>query len=333
MKLFLVGDFKTDTGPGNANKQIKNSLSLNYSLFYSKETGWFKRIKEVIVNINLADIVLICSKSNINYITIKYAKLKKKKIIYLMHGYNSLEEKIENPNIDESKLKKIRNYEKFVFSFVDRIVCVSKRSMLFMKDSLPQYANKMDYIYNVVDIKRIQSLCEDIDKDSKVRRILSIGGGMRRKNNLSVAKAVNNLNFVIVGHEFSDGKKIRKFSNVTWYEQLTNREILTLMAQSRLYVQNSVFDTFCISVVEALYAGCSILVSNSVGCLDLFDNLREEDVIYNVYDKQEISRKIFYLLEHPNNERLRNNFKESFVSREWQLHRWQEIFNTMEKNY
>jgi hypothetical protein len=61
----------------------------------------------------------------------------------------------------------------------------------------------------------------------------------------------------------------------------------------------------------------------------LFDNLTEEDVIYDVFNRGEVSEKIKYLLKNPNNKRLMNGFKKEFITTEWQSGRWQEIVDSI----
>ncbi|MCI7243404.1 MAG: glycosyltransferase family 4 protein [Lachnobacterium sp.] len=329
MRIFLLGDFQSDNGPGNANKQIKKSLSLKYEIEYSREAGKVGRIFEMYQGVCHADMLIICSESKINYQAVKLAKMKGKKIVYLMHGYSSYEHKIEHPDVSDKELKKIYKYEHFIFDSVDRIVCVSNRCMNYMKSQLPQYADKFDYIFNVVDIENIERLCRNTSANKRINQVLSVGGGMKIKNILSLVEAAGNKDVVVVGKTLADGDKIRKYNNVTWYEHLTHNDILKLMTESSLYIQNSIFETFCLAVVEALFAGCSILVSDTVGCLDLFDNLLDEDVIYDVFDQKEISKKMEYLLKNPNNERLLEGFKRELVSKEWQANRWQEIINSI----
>ena len=329
MRIFLLGDFQSDNGPGNANKQIKKSLSLKYEIEYSRAIGKVGRIFEMYKGVCHADMLIICSESKINYQAVKLAKVKGKKIIYLMHGYSSYEHKIEHPDVSDKELKKIYKYEHFIFDSVDRIVCVSNRCMQYMKSQLLQYVDKFDYIFNVVDIENIERLCRNTSANKRINQVLSVGGGMKQKNILSLVEAAGNKNVVVVGKTLSDGDKIREYNNVIWYEHLMYDDILKLMTESSLYIQNSIFETFCLAVVEALFAGCSILVSDAVGCLDLFDNLLDEDVIYDVFDQEEISNKMKYLLKNPNNERLLKGFKKELVSKEWQANRWQEIINSI----
>lgn len=333
MRIFLLGDFDSDNGPGNANKKIRESLSLKYKIQCSKGKGIFKRLCEMSIGITHSDILLICSASKINYWAIRLAKKFRKKVLYLMHGYSSFEKKIENPELTDAELKVTYDYEEFIFTHADRIICVSFRYMNYMKQQLPKYADKFDFIFNSIDVKEIEKICRKNANKKTKNQVLSVGGGMRRKNILTIAEVLEEerekSTFVVVGKTLCDGEKIKAFDNVIWYEHLNHEELCRVMAETQLYIQNSIFETFGLAVIEALFAGCSILVSNTIGCLDLFSDLTENDVIYNTYDKKEIFGKIVYLLSNPNNERLMKNLKKECLSREWQANRWQEIITSV----
>ena len=86
MQIYLLGDLKSDNGPGNANKQIKEALLLKYKVDYSKQNGKIGRIAEMYKGIKWSDLLLICSSSKINYLAVRLAKKMGKKIVYLMHG-------------------------------------------------------------------------------------------------------------------------------------------------------------------------------------------------------------------------------------------------------
>ena len=282
-----------------------------------------------------ADILLICSKSKINYTAINIAKRTRKKIIYLVHGCASYEAVIKNPFISEEQLNAIKRYEAIVYDASDRIVCVSKSCMKFVQKQFPKYGNKMDYIYNVVDVNKIKNVCQEKKYLRQGNKILSVGGGMRRKNNLTIAKTIDknfdNLEYIVVGDMLEDGEEIKKFGFVTWIRHLTHETLLQLMNETDLYIQNSTFETFGLAIIEALYAGCSLLVSQAVGCMELFETITDMDIIYDTSNEIEISEKIKYLLQNPNNRRLRHGFKVELISRKYQYSQWREIIRKLSR--
>lgn len=335
MKLFLLGDFVSDNGPGNANKQIRDTLADIYKTEYSRASGKFSRIVEMYKGVRKADILLICSKSKINYMAINIAKQLEKKIIYLVHGCASYEVVIKNSFVSEKQLNAIKRYETIVYDASDQIVCVSKSCMEFVKKQFPQYEGKIDYIYNVVDVNKIKNVCQKKNYLRQGNKILSVGGGMRQKNNLIIAETIdknfNNVKYVVVGDMQEDGEKIKKFGSVTCIGSLTHETLLQLMNETDLYIQNSIFETFGLAIIEALYAGCSLLVSQTVGCMELFESITDMDIIYDTSNEMEISEKITYLLREPNNKRLLDGFKAECVSKEYQSSKWHEILMKLKK--
>lgn len=328
LRLFLIGDFQSDNGPGMANKQILQSLNKGHIIRYSKAKSKPGRIIEAIEKIILSDAVVICSKSQINYLVINIAKRLNKKIFYVMHGCSSFEAVLNNPAITGQEIESLKDYEKFVISNTDKTICVSKFFMNFMRNRMPEYKKKFDYIYNCIDIKKISSQITPV-MDRK-DQIVSIGGGMKRKNILTIIKAAQQLKLslpvLVIGADGPDSFEIKNQDNTEWEGQLSHSDVLHLLAESKIYVQNSTFETFGLAAIEALYSGCDLLISSHMGCKDLFDTLTDNDVINDVNNQEEIRQKLQYLSEHSNNERLLEGFRKEFVSHDWQLEKFNQIF-------
>lgn len=322
-KVFLLGDFLSDNGPGNANKQLYQSLKYKCNTIYSKGKGKLARMMELVTGIRKSEILLICSRSQINYPAVRLAKKQGKKILYVIHGLSSYETKINEPDAEKEVLDAIKDYEEFIFSAADKVIAVSKFFMDYLKKEFPKYEDKFDYIYNVVD-ERLFMENPQSGKNRK-RQALSAGGGTPQKKNLQVAEALQELNaggialdYIVVGRGLKDGEAIKKQPCVTWLDKMSRQELLNLMGQSEIYIQNSSFETFGLAIIEALFSGCSILISNQVGCRDLFQTISDDDIIYDTNDKSEIQEKTKKLLICGNNERLRNGFQKELVSLNWQ---------------
>lgn len=322
MKIFFVGDFVLNTGPGIANKMMRRGLGKNKNYLYSDAKNKFTRVLEIIYKTIIADCVCFCSSSKANIIGIKLAKLFKKKTFYIMHGYLAHEYKINNETIDESELKQIIEYERYVFANVDKVFCVSKKIMNYMKKAEPEFAEKFTYNFNGVDFDYIEEQTQKYNVERQHNQILSIGGGMRRKNNLTVCKAIDYLNrekkmdlkFVVVGLPYTDKEEICKYDFVTYYDYLPYEKVLELMSESKLYIQNSSFETFGLSVIEAVISGCNLLISDSVGAVDAITTITEKEIIYNTNDMHEIASKIEYVLQNDNAERLKIGLNKKEIS-------------------
>lgn len=322
-RIFLLGDFVTDSGPAIANRKIEKSLGMKYRVTSSKQCKKIKRIIELISGIRGCDLCMLTSKSMINYVAIVMTKIFNKKLAYIVHGLSSYELDANESRVSVRQRNKIIKYEKIIFENSDKIICVSKLLMKYVQQQYPTYNRKIDYIYNCVDVEKVST---NVIRDSK---ILSVGGGVRQKANLSVAASVwqlnNKLDYYVVGKSDGDGESIQEYANVKWFEHMSHTELLNLMESSYLYIQNSRFETFGIAIIEALYSGCNILMSENIGCKELFTNLTNDDVIYDVDDIDEISEKISRIYINGNNDRLMKGFQSEKITLEWQANKFEKI--------
>jgi glycosyltransferase involved in cell wall biosynthesis len=66
---------------------------------------------------------------------------------------------------------------------------------------------------------------------------------------------------------------------------------------------NSRHESFGLSALDALRAGCSVLLSKDCGVLEAL-NPQGSDVVEDCEDAEEVAEKMAYLLRHPNARRL-----------------------------
>ena len=228
-----------------------------------------------------------------------------------MHGYCTYECEVNDRKMSEAQLKEIKEFEQFIFEYSDKIFCVSEKFMEFMKNNEPKYADKFDYNYNGVDIKKIEkNICKN---DKKPNQIVSLGGGIPQKKNLLVCRAINQLNkeknmnlkYIVIGLPDKDKEEICSYDFVTYYDRLTNEHVINILGESQIYIQNSVLETFGLSIIEALLSDCNLLISNNIGAISVLKTIRDSDLIYDTTDINEISKKIEHLIEYNNVQRLK----------------------------
>lgn len=338
-KIFLLGDFKSNTGPAIANRGILEALTGIYNLYFSQRDGKILRILEVIMHIIKCDILILVSKSQLNYIAVYWALFLRKKIIYIMHGHSLLEYKT---NIEYSQrridiINRLEKYENFICSKSHKLIFVSKKSMELMMSCYNEYAYKMDYIWNVVKLdKQIQNheALSDNLRDNNI--ILSLGGDRKIKNNLDVARAIDYLNdkyhtnfkYIVVGEINSCKSSLLRYKCVESFGKLDHEEVLLLMKKANIYVQNSFFETFGMAPLEALLSGCSLLITKNMGVIDIFDNLDKDDYIEDNENYLEIADKIYKIYIKANNQRLIHALKSYYISIDFLKERLQKIIST-----
>ncbi len=305
MRIFVVGDYKTGTGPANVTMEYLKRLEKG--TLYQKFNSKAARAAEIFIKSLFCDCILMSGYSAQNLLCIKAAKLFKKKTAYIVHGAITYENQInheENASMSEVEEETLKGS--------DLLLAVSEKFSVWMKENYPQYKHKIDYVTNGVDfevIKKSANIKDSIIRDKK--QIMTIGGGMPRKAILQICEAIDILNkegedlkLVVIGKDGYDTKKINSYHFVENRGLVSNEEKTKLFYESALFVQNSLFETFGLAPVEALSCGVSILTSKVAGVLDILAGTYDEDIINNPNDTYELAGKIKNLLVNSNNERL-----------------------------
>ncbi|MFD6211588.1 glycosyltransferase family 4 protein, partial [Peribacillus sp. NPDC060253] len=286
MKLFFIGDFAGDNGPASVNKVLKKYM--NDNTFYSRETKKHKRLIELFLKITKTDGVLFSGLSKVNVIGFRLAKLLSKKSAYLMHGSELIEGKI-NQNYNQ----KLIDLENKVLKLAPKIICVSENFMHTFNENYPQYKHKVTYVNNGVDWDLI-GLSDHLKVKRKKNMLLSVGGGVPRKNILKLCEAIDilntkkklNLELMVIGSHGPDTKQIKSYPFVTYIEKVPKKEMPRFYKMSQLYIQNSRFETFGLAVIEALMCGSSILISKNVGAKGIIPQLDNNNIINDVDDTE-----------------------------------------------
>ena len=319
MKMFMDGDFISNNGIGIGNRSMLKSLSgkLEIAIFKEKTTNRVKRIIEVIHNLKGCDILLLCSPSRLNVFFIILARIFNIIVFYRAHGFIS-----EDYNIKYNK-RKLLWWEKFCFKYSQKVFWVSQKAMDLALSYSDKYKSRFDLIYNSINFHDLNYIINKIKCIRNDNFIISVGGGRKQKNNQSVAKAISLLNkkgyhltYLVLGSEDDGFEELMQYSCVDYKGLCSYEETLLMMKKSNLFIINSKFDTYSLSLVEAMLCGCYLLISKNVGALETFDNLDNNDIIYNNCDIEELESKIEYLLLHSNNKRLSENFRYDLVDSE-----------------
>lgn len=297
MKKFLfVGDTNGNTGPANVNKGIVANLSDAFCI--ADSVNRVKKYIDAFIGVVRCKVIVVSGISKVGVYAIKLAKLLNKKTVYIMHGCYEMECVLNESAVDENCLQ----MEQYILHSVDLLLPVSERYSQIIQEKYPFCKGKTAYLHNGV---------EKIDlEQGKIQRekgrIIAVGGDRKLKNNITVAKAVGKLGvdrvLTVYGHLYNP-KNLPQDKNIEFKGLIPQTQLYEEMQKSELYILNSVYEPFALSVHDALLCGCSILITNVAGALELL-NVTEHDVIYDPMDEKEIADKIDYLLTHPNNERL-----------------------------
>lgn len=333
MRVFVVGDYRTGTGPANVTKEylLRFPKDTKRLIFKSKPL----RALEILLKMPFCSVVLISGYSRQNILTLKWAGLLGKPAAYLMHGC------VDHENaINECVDKTMSRVEKETMERSDAIFAVSSHFASWLKTNYPEYSDKISAAVNGVDTRLLDKMdgfrSGGRDKDL----IFSIGGGMPRKKIKHICAAIDLMNkkageekyrLVVIGDKGKDDEVISSYSFVNNLGLVSAEVTRGLFQQASLFVQNSCFETFGLAPMEAIVNGCSVLMSREIGALELFKCLEDGDVIDNWYDEAEIAGKIEALLNKGNASRLAMSFdKESSSWEERTMELWKKLQGLLE---
>lgn len=309
-RIFVVGDHKTGTGPANVTKEYIRCLPKG--TLYQKMTSKICRLPELYFNILRSDIIFFSGYSKQNVYGMKFAKLLHKPTAYLVHGAIDHENEINHAQNDLQSRVEAETLE-----LADLLLAVSNRFMQWLKDTYPQYADKIDYVTNGIDERTVSQDCT-----GDMTKILSIGGGMPRKKIVEICRAIEIINaegneqisLYVIGKEGADTEAISKYPFANDLGLVSAEKKEELFKECGIFIQNSCFETFGLAPIEALCAGESVLCSGICGVLDLFKSADDTDIINDYSDSLEIADKIKYIMKNPNRDKLLSDIDFSEMS-------------------
>lgn len=293
MRILFCGDAVGNSGPGNVNKEIVKNL--NSRFLYANWKNKYLHMLQLCFLLLRSRVVVVSGVSRKGALLFRLAGLLGKRKVYLMHGCAAWEIHINQITLSE----KILAQERYLLEHSDLILAVSHRYALWFRQQYPQYAHKVSHLTLGVSLD-----VPDFSDVPKVKGHVAAVGGMRKlKNNSIVADVVESMNgraslvvygmpAVATGHRHTLCKG-----------HIPHDQFLKGLAEAELFVLNSLLESFSLAAIEALLCGCSVLISQVAGVTDLL-TLEESDIIRDPNDKEELTRKIAYLLEHPNNQRI-----------------------------
>ncbi len=334
MRVLVVGDYRTGTGPANVTKEylMRFPRGTGRLIFSSKVLRAF----EIILKVPFSSLLLISGYSKQNLLALKWARVWHRPCAYLMHGCVDHENAI-NECVDDT----MSRVERKTMEQSTAIFAVSSHFAKWLRTCYPEYSDKISAAVNGVDTRLLdeQRTGRRADRDPHV--IFTIGGGMPRKKIKHICEAVDILNtragemkyrLKVIGDTGKDDDVINSYPFVENLGLVGKDTVGSLYEEAALFVQNSCFETFGLAPMEALMHGCSILVSKEVGALELFGSYEDGDVINNWFDKAEIAYKIERLLEYGNAGRLMKAFDKesaSWEARTAQL--WEKLITLTEE--
>ncbi len=295
-KVYLLGTYLQNSGPSNVNRSLIEVADKR--LDYIRSTNKvIKKIERFIKDIKYRDIII---SGQINSAEYYIFKILKKRIFYLMHGCMRFENEINKLNASSKTLI----LEDNILALSSKIIAVSENYALWLKERFPNYANKIVFANNGIEINVRKK------REKEPYSIALAGGNRMIKNNLDVCKAVEilrekgfDISIKAYGRMYSDNDNLMQFPFVTQMGHLAKDDFYSSLDNVALVVINSEVESFGLVVADALNCNCALLMSKNVGALGIM-RTGSDDIINNPHNHKEIAEKILNLLNESNSSRL-----------------------------
>ena len=303
MKILLIGDYKDNGGPTNVNRMLIEHS--NRVIRCIKSNGKIMKNLEIFWRIITCDFVLISGYNSRGIIYTDFAHFFKKKVLYLMHGCVKYENQVNHLLLNDDYVNK----ELIFLKKVDLVLGVSEKYSQWVINYYPELIEKVSFLNNGIDRNEIVRR----KKTKHDKYIITLTGGNRiQKNNLIICEAVEalqaegyNIQLNLFGRTYNDNEIISS-KNIQNHGMVPRNQLLEYMCNSDLYICNSYVESFGLSVIDAIFSGCDIIINDNIGASSIF-KIKKKYVISDIHSVDEIKKKILYVMKHHNNEDILNS--------------------------
>lgn len=253
-KIFYLGDFIKGNGPSTVDLSLKAELG-GYDIFF-QQSNYLPTLRSLLFFLQATNIH-VSGVSFFGAIFVILGRILGKYCTYTMHGYLANESKYRDVKVRSLFVEKV------LLSCSHKIIVVSTQMKRVTK-----YYNKAYAIPNGVDLVRErQSL-----NQSKSNVITLIGGGRPEKRHLAVCKIIEELNkegcqllVNLYGEVGSETESLVKYDFVKDYGFVSKELIKESLRISKIFIQYSTWESFSLSVADAINSQCNVITSEYVG--------------------------------------------------------------------
>jgi glycosyltransferase involved in cell wall biosynthesis len=260
--VLYIGDFKKLNGPSMVDVNLGHEFKKNGFKFTSFQAS-SKDYPALVRKTLKADVVHGSGVSFAFFVSLLFAKILRKKSTYTMHGSLEMEKKFRKVAFHRLIL------EKLILSLVDRIFPVS--DMLGRDITAP--ARKIKPIPLGCNANSI-SISPD-----KISSVVCVGGGRAEKKHDVVCRVLQELrddegiivDLHIFGEDGEHTEFLKSINFVNYHGFVQSHEVIEAMDKSFLFIIFSEYETFSLSVVDAMLSKCYIIMSDKVGIADYLE--------------------------------------------------------------
>jgi glycosyltransferase involved in cell wall biosynthesis len=306
VRVLLFGDITTNCGPSNVHREFIEHWPADDFIDYTHKQSKVGSFFEGLAKGWRADVILSPCLNLPQIVALWVLHAVRKPIVCFNHGYVVFENDINGLGHSERWLNWYRN----TLRSADLIVANSALQASFVLHYQPELAGKMrNILLGIEQFDQMESSAHDEET-----KVISLAGGSRPiKGNDVVIKACEILRsrgvdcrIQLYGCYSDDDdliKALPKGDGVRVIGQVSHDRFIDALNRSSLFVMNSRHEPFGLSALDALRAGCSVLLSKDCGVLEALTP-KGSDVVEDCEDAEEVADKMAYLLGHPNARRL-----------------------------
>ena len=244
------------------------------------------------------DIIHVSAVSFGGLVIVLLAYLGNKKSFFLAHGLLKAEKRYR-------KIKWLRLFEEIVILKLSTYVLVVSDQLKQL--TLQQYDLKPAKVltqYNGINFDIIRPSKRMTAKNEPIS-FVTVGGGRPEKGVLKLCEAIEmfsevNIELFVVGEVGDHIDKIKGYNFVNYLGFISQNQLIELLFKTDFFIQNSHYEPFGMAPLEAVIAGCNIIVSKKTGFLTILD-LSEDYWICDPADTNSIHKAIISTLKKPNN--------------------------------
>ncbi|MDW2326717.1 MULTISPECIES: glycosyltransferase family 4 protein [Vibrio] len=272
-RVIYVGDFNSNNGPSSVD------ISLVAELDVLKWQSTNKNIVSLFLKTILAKHVHVSGVSFVGVFAILFSRLFFVDCSYKAHGLLR----------HEKNYRKIKKYrcllELFLLFFSKKIIFVSTILKTQFIELYCFGTGKLFVIPNPIPTRAVKNTTGiHLGKEN---HIVLIGGGRPEKRIANVCNVIHkllierrlpaNLKVIVFGEDGRDTNLIKSFTFVEYMGFQSKETLAFHMERSKLFILNSEFESFSLSIFEALNLGAKVLCSVNIGALDY---VKQADDLY-----------------------------------------------------
>jgi glycosyltransferase involved in cell wall biosynthesis len=207
-------------------------------------------------------------------------------------------------------------HEEYILKKASAIIIESKSAQEALCNyfsRLKEEIIKKSFILPLPINERFLGPCKEVNLDFK-DYVLNVGRIEPFKNQIAIIKALLDkpeIPIVFVGdnYNFSTNFKffyneleflIKKRGNVIHIKEASPEELIFLYKNAKVYCHPSIFESYGLSILEAAYFGCNLVITKNCGVKDyLEDNI----FLVDPFDIEELKEKIILALNTPKTEK------------------------------